>query len=173
MIKISKAKPTEAREITLVRYKIWLNTYPNKEYNITEENIKDHFREKISLAGIKEAEEKISSLGNNSSFLVIKDDDKIVGFCQAIKDREENKLGSLYILPEYQRRGLGKMLWQELLKFFNPKSRIYVEVASYNFPAISFYKSLGFEDTSRRLDFRLKDGKVIPVIEMVLKFNKW
>jgi ribosomal protein S18 acetylase RimI-like enzyme len=49
------------------------------------------------------------------------------------------------ILPEYQRKGLSKMLLKESLKFVSEKgSQVKLEVHSGNLKAINLYKKFGF-----------------------------
>jgi ribosomal protein S18 acetylase RimI-like enzyme len=80
-------------------------------------------------------------------------------------------LQAIYVLPEYQGRGVGKALWNEIRKNFDPKRKTIVNVAIYNIKAISFYEKLGFKDTGKRWQdetFKMKSGSRIPEMEMEL-----
>jgi ribosomal protein S18 acetylase RimI-like enzyme len=82
---------------------------------------------------------------------------------------------AIYILPEYQRLGIGSSVWREAQKLLDPKKDVVVQVAAYNTDAIEFYKRRGFRDTGKRWaekKFRLKSGAVIPAMEMIIKGKK-
>lgn len=77
-----------------------------------------------------------------------------------------------YILPEYQRRGIGKQLMNTALKWLGRNQDIYVNAASYNEKAIKFYESFGFRKSGNVPKSEVADlpsGKHIPEIEMILK----
>ena len=118
-IKITKAVPDDAYQIQDVYYKTWLATYPNKEYGITEDDVEHRFKDRHSPEIIESRKEKIKNLSDDSLFLVAKDKDKVVGVCRLIIE-ERNRLGSIYVFPEYQGKGIGKMFWQKALDFFDP-----------------------------------------------------
>ena len=106
---------------------------------------------------------------------VVKDQAKVVGMCFVRKRDGVNSLGATYVLPEYQGRGIGWMMWKEAQKHFDPNKNIIVQVAIYNENAIDFYKKLGFEDTGKRWEddkFKMKSGAALPELEMVIKVNK-
>jgi ribosomal protein S18 acetylase RimI-like enzyme len=71
---------------------------------------------------------------------------------------------------EYQGKGIGKSMWNELLNFFDPTKKIMVEVADYNKNAIRFYESLGFVDTGERfVDENIMSRRdfIIPEMRMI------
>jgi ribosomal protein S18 acetylase RimI-like enzyme len=77
----------------------------------------------------------------------------------------------IYVLPEYQGKGIGKLLWNELSKYLDINKETFVEVATYNENAIKFYEKLGFVDTNKRFTderFRMRSGGIIPQMEMKL-----
>lgn len=168
-IKISLATPDDAQIINELRYKTWLATYPNQELGITVDDIHDRFKNISSEETIQKGKEKLKQTDERRT-LVAKQLDKIVGFCFCVKSEEKNQLQAIYILPEYQRRGIGKKLWERSLDFFDTHKDIVVEVADYNTPAIKFYESLGFTDSGKRNEhLKLKSGAIIPEMEMIIK----
>ena len=168
-ITIQNAKPEDAIETGEVFYKTWLATYPNAEYGITVDDIKEIWKDRKQADG-----SKIKNISKDESFLTAKYGNKIVGVCRLIK-YPDNELKAIYILPQYQRLGIGKMFWKQSLKFFDLKKDIIINVAVYNKKAIEFYKKLGFDDARKKFTkerLKMKSGAIIPEMEMVLKANK-
>ena len=169
-ITIQKATPEDAHEIGEVFYKTWLATYPNEEFGVTVDDIEDIWKDRKNRDGSRFKDFKDYEL-----FLTAKSDDHVIGVCSLIKHLDKNELKAIYILPEYQRKGVGKMFWNEALKFFDPKKDIMIKVAVYNSKAIEFYKKLGFKDTGKKFleeRFRMKSGAIIPEIEMLISVRE-
>jgi ribosomal protein S18 acetylase RimI-like enzyme len=170
-IKIGTPVAEDAHGIQEVFYKTWLATYPNADAGITVEDIEDKFKDAFSEETLNKRREKIANPPEGQFLLIAKDDDKVVGLCSVIKEVERNKLSTLYVLPEYQGKGIGRALWERARGFLDTNKDTYLEVATYNANAIAFYTKLGFEDTGKRLDFQgtLKSGNAIPEMEMLKK----
>jgi RimJ/RimL family protein N-acetyltransferase len=155
-------------EIILLLKETWLSTYPNEKYDITREDIlnKDW--------GSKERFEKwqkiIAENGKNGVFnFVAKKGNKIIGFCQVVKEKTHNELKIIYVLPEHQGRGIGKMLAKKALSFLDISEDTIVEVVEYNKNAIEFYKKLGFVEFEKGKGQEVTNGKIMPTIKMKLK----
>ncbi len=184
-ITIQKATPEDALEIGDVFYRTWLATYPNKEVGLTTDDVEDLWKNRGNADG-----SRFKSFPDNELFLTVKVEGHVVGVCSAVKHdpvgepsgdftkspagSDINELKAIYVLPEYQGRGVGKMFWSEILKYFDPNKNIKVEVATYNAKAIEFYKKLGFEDTGKRVPMKInfKSGAVITEMEMELPASK-
>src|SRR5581483_1803406 len=70
-----------------------------------------------------------------------------VGWLQTRKDEQEVYLGSLYVKPEMQRRGIGTHILRELIAQCRYASKaLTLGVMKIN-PAIHFYERLGFRVT--------------------------
>ena len=87
---------------------------------------------------------------NGGIFLVTTVDDQIVG-TGAIRrlERDMCELKRLWLLPEYQGKGLGYLMMQELLKFARQQGyqRIRLEThPDYQRRAVKFYERLGFHE---------------------------
>ncbi len=172
MYEITKAKPDDAEGIQNVFYNTWLATYPNEEHGVTLEDLKYRHRNMFIPENLEWRRKLIEDLNENELFLVARTGEKIVGVSYFKIEEDKNMVQAMYILPEYQGKGIGKMFWAEAKKFFDPEKDIYVEVVEYNTNAINFYKSLGFEDTGRKFTeerFRMKSGSIIPEMEMVIR----
>ena len=171
-INISLARPEDAKEAQLVFYQTWLHTYPNEEHGITLDAIKQRYAGRLTDEGIARFADKIANPEPNTQFLVARQDNKIIGACRLRKDDMQNQLGAIYVLPEWQRLGVGDKLWQEAQRFFDADKDIVVNVATYNNKAINFYKKLGFVDTGKRFseeNFRLAGDVSLPEMEMVIR----
>jgi len=85
---------------------------------------------------------------NNGIFLVMTDDDQLIG-TGAVRRLESNicELKRLWLLPEYHDKGLGYRMMQELLSFAREKGYERMRLKTdpvYQKRAVEFYKRLGF-----------------------------
>ncbi len=171
IIKIIEASPKDARGIMDLLHKTWIDTYPNKEFSITEEDIEESYKGSFTEENIKRLEKEITTIPLDQKRLVAKQGDLVVGVATMIKNKENNQLLTLYVLPSFQGQGIGTKLWKELEKFYDHSKDTILEVAIYNKKAINFYKKLGFVETSMRSgkgSWRVKKGELnIPEIEMI------
>ncbi len=170
---IRNAIPCDARVISSIFFRAWLQTYPNKEVGITEEDVLILFKEKLTDEGMKKREEHIRNLPANQKYFVAEIEDRVVGLCLLIKREEYDQLQAIYVDPEYQGRGVGNALFTALLPYIDKD--LIVHVATYNERAIQFYEKLGFIDTGKRFTeerHRMpQSGVIIPEMEMILKKN--
>ena len=174
-ISIVPATPEDARGVAEVFYKTWLATYPNEEAGITTDDIEDRYKGAFTEEGLAKRAERIAHPPENAAFLVAREGDKIIGVCNVMIHPEKNQLQAIYVLPEYQKRGVGQLLWEEAQSHFDAAKDTTVEVATFNEKAINFYKKLGFEETGKQFAderFRMKSGAVIPETELVLKTKR-
>jgi ribosomal protein S18 acetylase RimI-like enzyme len=176
MITIQRPVKEDAKDIQQVLYKTWLVTYPNAEAGITVEDIEERFKDRFSPAAIQKRIAEILDISESNLFLVAKEKEKVIGVCRATKKETYNQLMAIYILQDYQRKGIGKMFWKEVLEFFGNEKDAIVRVATYNTQAITFYKKLGFTDTGKRFTeehFRMPiSGSHIPEMELIIKSPK-
>ena len=82
-------------------------------------------------------------------FLLLKNQDEAIGFASFEHNYLQQKvtrLHKLYLLPQYHRKGLGRLLVKAVVTAAkeNLSSRISLNVNKFN-PAIAFYKKVGFE----------------------------
>ena len=148
----------------------WLATYPNKEYNIKLSDIKSKF---LNLSN-KEWEDKKARYRSRISdpnifFLLAKEGGKVVGYCQAIKNHSEHRIGAIYVSPDRQRQGVGSRMFEKALDWLGSSQPIFLNVASYNQQAINFYQKFSFYLTGKIVEDPagvLPTGTIIPEIEM-------
>ncbi len=171
-IEIRKAIPEDAHEITSVFYRTWLDTYPNEEFGIIIDDVEDKYKDAFTEEKINIQKQRIANPNGKENRIVAVYENKIVGISNLVRNEDNNQLKTIYILPEYQNKGIGKMLWNEVKKYCDPGKDTIVQVATYNTNAIEFYKKLGFVDTGKRFTdehFRMKSGAVLPEMEMIIK----
>ena len=87
--------------------------------------------------------------------------DRVVGYMVAwVIAPVECQVGSIAVLPEFRRRGLGRQLLEILLAACRETGTrdTYLEVRVSNEPAIALYRSLGFENDGIRKRY-YQDGE--------------
>jgi ribosomal protein S18 acetylase RimI-like enzyme len=89
----------------------------------------------------------------------------IVGFAEwTVRDRSA-ELVATYVLPEWQRRGIGGAFHALSLAAYRGRiDRLFVHVARDNLPARAFYRSMGYAD-AEEVAFELF-GVALPEIRM-------
>ena len=84
---------------------------------------------------------------------------ELLGLCTAWIVIDELHITSIAVHPLHLRKGLGKLLMEDLIKRSNAFqiNHIFLEVKDTNEPAKAFYKSMGFQTIGNRSNF-YKDG---------------
>jgi ribosomal protein S18 acetylase RimI-like enzyme len=174
-IVVKLAQPEDSEGVFNVQRKAWLDTYPNHEIGITEEDIRVRIEGKNGELIPNKIERWRHATGagvKKLAVFVVKDAGRVVGFvAPAIRDGQR-RVGAIYVLPEMQNKGIGGKLLESAIGWHGRSEAIYLHVASYNKKAIDFYKRNGFEETGKEIAdevAKVGDGKAIPEIEMVLR----
>ena len=122
-----------------------IRNYNEFDWNAVE-RIHDCARKiELKLAGLDEAFLPLTiaaereGLFDYPGLFVAERDGEVVGFAACTED----ELAWLYVDPENMRKGIGRMLSEYALNQF-PEIR-YVEALKGNEPALTLYKSLGFQ----------------------------
>lgn len=148
IFKVSDAIEADVEEIFEMKLKSWITTYAHGKVteqdirNIMEPRREGHLKSFRNIINNHKSGEEIYPVG----IKVAKVDNKIVGIVTPMIFNNQNRVGSIYILEEYQGKGLGKMLINEVLKAF-PEEDIYLHVQTENTNAIKFYENIGFTKT--------------------------
>jgi len=113
-------------------HKECIATVNSKYYN------KKQIEEWLSVISVKNIQDQLY----NTTWIVMKKDNQIVGFAQySLEDKE---LYQIQVLPSEQGRGYGKRLYKYIEKDF--KKNDIKDISLYaTLNAIPFYRSLGFE----------------------------
>ncbi len=171
MLEVREVLPEDVPGVQKVFRDTWLATYPNEECGITREDIEDRYKDALAPERIAKRQEAWAHLLPDEKIFSAIEDGAVVGVCRVKTYEDKNQLHAIYVLPEYQGKGIGSALWEKALTFFDPSKDIYVGVAVYNQKAIDFYSRLGFVDTEKRFkdeNLKLKSGAMIPEMEMRL-----
>ena len=140
MVEIRRAYPTDAYELVKIRDLAWKDAY----YDVLSNDIINIMSKHIDES-VRHLQDQIQE---NNRILVALDGDKIVGFvfyAKTLGDRYDNaEIREIYVLPNYQKKGIGKQLFDEAVK--NIKKLRYksfiVSVPIYN-KNMSFFTKMG------------------------------
>lgn len=166
---ITRPSPDDAVELKQLMKTTWRAAYPSPENGVSKADIYAMTEDWDKPDAVKRLEEDIASTPANKLRLVAKIDNKIVGQGKFIKGEAENRLATLYVLPEFQGRGIGKQLASKGLEWFGKEKDIVLEVVKYNQRAVDLYESMGFEiagDAQNEVA-RLPSGAIRPQYKMV------
>ena len=86
---------------------------------------------------------------NNGQFLVVLDDDKVIGSGAVRKfDEATAELKRMWLLEDYHGKGIGYQVIAQLFDFSRTKGyqRIILQTSPEQIRAIAFYKKLGFHE---------------------------
>lgn len=128
-------------------------------------NVKFYPKKSIKKWSGQISKKNIMSQFKNSSWFVLKINNKIIGFCQF--SLKNNTLYQINIDPKYQNKGFGIKLYNFIKNHFKKykKRKIFLN-STLN--AEKFYKNLGFKKL-RKIKFKI-DNIGISMIKMEKKF---
>lgn len=131
---------SDIKEVKDVLTKTWVNTYSN----IYDEKVIGFITQNWHSV------ELLLEESNNSNiiFYIYKDNNKISALLSGYKDSKNTifYLNRLYVLPEFQGKGIGQKLLDRLYTDLKPHYKIIsLEVESMNFQAIKFYLKNNFK----------------------------
>lgn len=132
MIRIAQMEDLEA--IRLIARITWMQAYQDK---VPEENIAKHLDAFYSEERLKEA------ISNKRIYLAT-EDDLILAYAYFEIIQETIYLYALYVLPSYQREGIGTLLYQTILKDHPQAQRIRTRLEANTESAVSFFEKEGF-----------------------------
>lgn len=88
-------------------------------------------------------------------YLVVRDGDRIAGYCGLLQSFDEADITNVAVREELWNRGVGRMMLQELMERGKKRGieRFTLEVRVSNLAAIHLYQRLGFEPVGIRKNF--------------------
>lgn len=166
---VEAQKSEDVAEVGELLTTVWLDAYPNEEYDVTKEWVLERRAVMGSPERITERKRQVEQHPNDktsSSFVAKDDKGKIIGFVHMYIDGEGmQNLGAIYVLPEHQGKGVASALMQKLLEWADQKKPVKLGVVKYNERAKAFYRKWGFEEVPGEHLF----GHKLPEIFMIRK----
>ena len=149
-IQIRHANPSEAIITTKIRMHSWLSAY---DHIFGKPAIIKNFEDKLSDVHYKKATKKLIL---NKKMFVACDDGKPVGMMVIDKPKSGMammEVHALYVLPEYQRYGIGKMLMNHAISIANSHniSKLNWFALKDNVIGNSFYQKIGGKLVSTKI----------------------
>lgn len=93
-----------------------------------------------------------AELENNCSEIYISlINGRAAGYVNIYTVLDEIDIVRVAVLPQYRRKGAARSMLEAALS--EKQGTVYLDVRESNYPAISLYKSIGFEDTGIRKDY--------------------
>ena len=88
-------------------------------------------------------------------YLILEEDDNVIGYCGAWLVVDEAHITNIAVLPAYQGRGLGKVLLTSMMEECKLRAieRMTLEVRESNLVAQSLYRKLGFVEGAIRKNY--------------------
>ena len=168
-IKIVAASAEDAEQFEEIEKICWVETYANEVAGITREDILS--RAWGSPARLADKRDMIAGgEGGKMRFWAARSTQGIVGYVGTEQNPDFGELEYIYVLPEYQNKGIGKKLMKTALTWLDPEKDIRVDVVSFNIRAREFYKKFGFEVQTEPGDSStLPTGKRLERVRMVKK----
>lgn len=145
MVTIHRARIEDIPEIKVVLAATWRDTYSSflSESSIAKVTAEWH-SPKILEAEINDCS-TFQGIAKSSSA-------GIVGMITAHSHDELFIIARLYVLPEFQRQGIGERLLEESYRAFTQIRRVQLDVEEQNSKARAFYRKLGFSEVGVRTD---------------------
>jgi GNAT superfamily N-acetyltransferase len=113
------------------------------QIQIVRNSVKENMLTNPALVTDKDAEDYITRRGKG---WVCEMDNRIVGF--AIAGLQDNNIWALFIYPDYEGRGIGKRLHDDMLNWYFSKGKENVWLGtSPNTRAEQFYRKAGWKET--------------------------
>lgn len=99
----------------------------------------------VSLFLSPEAIKELCAKG--AIFRILQEDRRMLGFCEYLKEEDRVFLSKLYVRKEERHRGLGKILYEDCVRYTKEigLNKIYLTVNKYNTPSYEIYLHLGFK----------------------------
>ena len=152
MIHISKATVADFKTITEIAHKTWPLTYGAI---LSEEQLSYMLNAFYSDAALR------TNIENGHEFLLAEEADTVLGFASfehQYQNTASTKIHKIYILPEIQGKGIGKLLIDaiEQLAVANESKSLLLNVNRFN-KALTFYQKIGFK-IIEEIDIELEFG---------------
>ncbi|GEL12074.1 Ribosomal protein S18 acetylase RimI [Flavobacterium glycines] len=152
MIHIVKATTADLKTITEIAHKTWPLTYGEI---LSEAQLSYMLETFYSDAAL------LKNIESGHQFILAKEENTVLGFASFehhYQNKNSTKIHKIYILPETQGKGIGKLLIDaiEKLAVENESESLLLNVNRFN-KALTFYQKLGFK-IIEEIDIELDHG---------------
>lgn len=166
MIEVSIANSSDFKTIRKIAYTTWPDTYGAIVSKVQLEYMLEKFYSDATLTD--------NLIHNNHHFLLAKENETCIGFASYEPDYLGDKivrLHKIYLLPEAQGKGVGKLLISEIEKIANQLNQIGISLNVNRFnKAFDFYTKIGFECIGVE-DIELDFGYLMEDFKMLKKIS--
>lgn len=110
----------------------------------------DEIFEAIGWGGLRSAENWKKVLKCTSFVVQILDNNKTIGFGRCVDDTDMCMIYDVSVLPQYQRKGVGTLIMNEIKKYITQNDFIRIQLFTYDKDKnlSQFYKKFGFQGVS-------------------------
>lgn len=156
LIQVRNATTNDILSIQQVAHVTWHHAYEHSMRPDTRAQVLAEFYSEESLARSLERKGAV--------FLVAEEQDRIIGFLQALpRPRSGYEITRIYVLPQWQRKGVGSQLYAALAEQL-PTQPLWTLVQRDDQAAIAFFKKHGFGQ-QRELELPVF-GETLPFVEL-------
>lgn len=166
MLTITNPQPNDAEGMNEVIKLSWYTTYVNPKIGVTREDIKMIY-DQSEKQQIEVFRKRAESPKDTDVTLIAKEDEKVIGVIRVIVLDDHIRVRTLYVHPEFTGKGIGTMLWSEILKHL-PSDKKIIAFPVEDTQSIDWYKKVGFVETAEHHI----DEQAMPVSGVRLKVVK-
>ncbi|WP_270361360.1 GNAT family N-acetyltransferase [Limosilactobacillus mucosae] len=104
---------------------------------------------------------------STSKFIGIKDHQILIGYMKVNDEKDAIEIQRLYLLKDYQNKGLGQRLLDEANHYAKTKQKRYLRLGVYekNYAGIRFYERHGFKKIGIKHFPLGKQDRICPILE--------
>ncbi|HEM8389634.1 TPA: GNAT family N-acetyltransferase, partial [Enterococcus faecium] len=104
---------------------------------------------------------------STSKFIGIKDHQILIGYMKVNDEKDAIEIQRLYLLKDYQNKGLGQRLLDEANRYAKTKQKRYLRLTVYekNHAGIRFYERHGFKKIGIKHFPLGKQDRICPILE--------
>lgn len=140
-LNIRLAQKTDLAKYTELLQKIYQDTYVNESIGLTEECFSKE------IFNTEDTQKYLASnleINKNQKCWLAFFDSKLVGSITITKKDNECEMKGFYVDKNFQGQGIGKKLWQKVLKFAK-NLNIICDIFAHNIKTLEIYKKWGFK----------------------------
>ncbi|SMK64655.1 GNAT family acetyltransferase [Enterococcus faecium] len=121
----------------------------------------------VSVVSFYESFMAVELAQSTSKFIGIKDHQILIGYMKVNDEKDAIEIQRLYLLKDYQNKGLGQRLLDEANRYAKTKQKRYLRLTVYekNHAGIRFYERHGFKKIGIKHFPLGKQDRICPILE--------